>query len=163
MPYTGLILSTRESAEIRRECYTLGISQTSAGSRTNPGGYSNGDNANEHAAGQFQLGDHRSLEEIVQELASMGFMPSFCTACYRLGRTGQDFMDLAKPGLIKLKCDPNAVTTFQEYLLDYANETARCDGEKAIERELGSMGEKARKTSLRMLTKIQNGRRDVFC
>lgn len=163
VPYTGLILSTRESAAIRRECYALGISQTSAGSRTNPGGYSEAGYANEKTAGQFQLGDHRSLEEIVQELASMGFIPSFCTACYRLGRTGQDFMDLAKPGLIKLKCDPNAVTTFQEYLLDYASETARCAGEQLIEHEMCGMGEKARKTSARMLTKILNGRRDVFC
>ena len=163
VPYTGLILSTRESAAIRRECYALGVSQISAGSRTNPGGYSEGEAANEQAAGQFQLGDHRSLEEIVQELATMGFIPSFCTACYRLGRTGQDFMDLAKPGLIKLKCDPNAVTTFQEYLLDYASETARCEGEKAIACELAGMSDKARKSSQRMLTRIRSGRRDVFC
>ena len=158
VPYTGLILSTRESAAIRRECYALGISQTSAGSRTNPGGYSD-----DTAAGQFQLGDHRSLEEIVQELAGMGFIPSFCTACYRLGRTGQDFMDLAKPGLIKLKCDPNAVTTFQEYLLDYASNSARHDGEQAIGCELEGMGEKARRTSERMLARIRNGKRDVYC
>jgi 2-iminoacetate synthase len=163
VPYTGLILSTRESAAIRRECYALGVSQISAGSRTNPGGYSEGEAAHEHAAGQFQLGDHRSLEEIVHELSTMGFIPSFCTACYRLGRTGQDFMDLAKPGLIKLKCDPNAVTTFQEYLLDYASETARCDGEKAINCELGGMSDKARRTSERMLKRIRDGRRDVYC
>lgn len=159
VPYTGLILSTRESAEIRRECYALGISQISAGSRTNPGGYSEGENA----AGQFQLGDHRSLEEIVQDLAGMGFIPSFCTACYRLGRTGADFMDLAKPGLIKLKCDPNAVTTFQEYLIDYASEPARCEGEKAIDRELCGMSDKARRNSEKMLSHIRSGKRDVFC
>ena len=159
VPYTGLILSTRESAEIRRECYALGVSQISAGSRTNPGGYSEGENT----AGQFQLGDHRSLDEVVHELSTMGFIPSFCTACYRLGRTGQDFMDLAKPGLIKLKCDPNAVTTFQEYLIDYASESARCDGEKAIDCELSGMSAKARKTSERMLARIRDGRRDVYC
>ena len=159
VPYTGLILSTRESAEIRRECYALGVSQISAGSRTNPGGYS----AGESTAGQFQLGDHRSLDEVVHELSTMGFIPSFCTACYRLGRTGQDFMDLAKPGLIKLKCDPNAVTTFQEYLIDYASESARCDGEKAIDCELSGMSAKARKTSERMLARIRDGRRDVYC
>ena len=158
VPYTGLILSTRESAAIRRECYALGISQTSAGSRTNPGGYSE-----DTTAGQFQLGDHRSLQEIVQELSSMGFIPSFCTACYRLGRTGQDFMDLAKPGLIKLKCDHNAVTTFQEYLIDYASESARNAGEKAIGCELDGMSDKARRTSERMLTRIRNGKRDVYC
>ena len=159
VPYTGLILSTRESAEIRRECYALGVSQISAGSRTNPGGYSEGENT----AGQFQLGDHRSLDEVVHELSTMGFIPSFCTACYRLGRTGQDFMDLAKPGLIKLKCDPNAVTTFQEYLIDYASESARCDGERAIDGELSGMSAKARKTSERMLARIRDGRRDVYC
>ena len=159
VPYTGLILSTRESAAIRRECYSLGVSQISAGSRTNPGGYSEGGNT----AGQFQLGDHRSLDEVVHELSAMGFIPSFCTACYRLGRTGQDFMDLAKPGLIKLKCDPNAVTTFQEYLIDYASESARCDGERAIDGELSGMSAKARKTSERMLARIRDGRRDVYC
>ncbi len=159
VPYTGIILSTRESAAVRRECYALGVSQISAGSRTNPGGYSEG----ETAAGQFQLGDHRSLEEVVAELAQLGFIPSFCTACYRLGRTGQDFMDLAKPGLIKLKCDPNAVTTFQEYLLDFASDPARATGEQAINRELGCMGEKARKSSERMLEKIRSGKRDVYC
>ena len=159
VPYTGLILSTRESAAIRRECYALGVSQISAGSRTNPGGYS----GEESAAGQFQLGDHRSLDEVVHELSTMGFIPSFCTACYRLGRTGQDFMDLAKPGLIKLKCDPNAVTTFQEYLIDYASESARCDGERAIDGELSGMSATARKTSERMLARIRDGRRDVYC
>ena len=159
VPYAGLILSTRESAAIRQECYALGVSQISAGSRTSPGGYSD----EEAGAGQFQLGDHRSLEEVVQELARMGFIPSFCTACYRLGRTGQDFMDLAKPGLIKLKCDPNAVTTFQEYLIDFASDCARHDGESAIERELCAMSPRARRSSERMLGKIRSGKRDVYC
>ncbi len=162
VPYTGIILSTRESAAIRRECYALGVSQISAGSRTSPGGYSD-DEDREHAAGQFQLGDHRSLEEVIAELSSMGSIPSFCTACYRLGRTGQDFMDLAKPGLIKLKCDPNAVTTFQEYLIDYAREGTRCAGEAAIECELDKMGTKARKNAEKMLAHIRAGKRDVFC
>ena len=159
VPYTGIILSTRESAAIRRECYALGVSQISAGSRTNPGGYSEG----ETTAGQFQLGDHRSLDEVIAELATMSFIPSFCTACYRLGRTGQDFMDLAKPGLIKQKCDPNAVTTFQEYLIDYASDADRCAGEAAIDCELDRMGAKARKNAEKMLEHIRAGKRDVFC
>lgn len=163
VPYTGIILSTRESTAVRRECYTLGVSQISAGSRTNPGGYSEGEDANAHAAGQFQLGDHRSLEEVIADLAESGFIPSFCTACYRLGRTGQDFMDLAKPGLIKLKCDPNAVTTFQEYLIDYAKEETRCAGEAAIDCELDKMGTKARRNAEKMLSHIKAGKRDVFC
>jgi 2-iminoacetate synthase len=158
VPYTGIILSTRESATIRRECYALGVSQISAGSRTNPGGYSEGE-----ATGQFQLGDHRPLDEVIAELATMGFIPSFCTACYRLGRTGRDFMDLAKPGLIKEKCDPNAVTTFQEYLLDYASETARCAGAAAIACELGGMSAKTRRNAETMLAHIRAGKRDVFC
>ena len=159
VPYTGLILSTRESAAIRRECYALGVSQISAGSRTNPGGYSEGENT----AGQFQLGDHRPLDEVIAELATMGFIPSFCTACYRLGRTGQDFMDLAKPGLIKQKCDPNAVTTFLEYLSDYGSESARCAGEAAISCELDRMGAKTRRNAEKMLAHIRAGKRDVFC
>ena len=163
VPYTGIILSTRESASIRRECYALGVSQISAGSRTNPGGYSAGKSGNEHAAGQFQLGDHRRLEEVVDELAQMGFIPSFCTACYRLGRTGRDFMDLAKPGLIRQKCDPNALTTFQEYLLDFPAETLRRSGEQAIAQALDRMSAKPRKTAERMLAKIRSGKRDVCC
>ena len=163
VPYTGIILSTRESASIRRECYALGVSQISAGSRTNPGGYSTGESGNEHAAGQFQLGDHRRLEEVVDELAQMGFIPSFCTACYRLGRTGRDFMDLAKPGLIRQKCDPNALTTFQEYLLDFPAETLRRSGEQAIDRALDRMSAKPRQTAQRMLAKIRSGKRDVCC
>jgi 2-iminoacetate synthase len=163
VPYTGIILSTRESAAIRRECYALGVSQISAGSRTSPGGYSEADSGHEHAPGQFQLGDHRRLEEVVEELALMGFIPSFCTACYRLGRTGRDFMDLAKPGLIKQKCDPNAVATFQEYLIDYASETVGWSGEKVIGHALECMNAKARKTAERMLTKIRSGKRDVCC
>lgn len=159
VPYTGIILSTRESADIRRECYALGVSQISAGSRTNPGGYS----AGETAAGQFQLGDHRSLDEVIAELATMGFIPSFCTACYRLGRTGQDFMDLAKPGLIKQKCDPNAVTTFLEYLTDYGSQSARCAGEAAIACELGRMDAKTRRNAEKMLAHIRSGKRDVYC
>ena len=159
VPYTGIILSTRESAAMRHECYDLGISQISAGSRTNPGGYS----AGAEATAQFQLGDHRSLEEIVKDLATMGYIPSFCTACYRLGRTGKDFMDLAKPGLIKKKCDPNAVTTFLEYLTDYASEETRAAGEIAIAAELERMDEKVRRNAETMLAKIRSGKRDVYC
>ncbi len=163
VPYTGIILSTRESAAIRRECYALGVSQISAGSRTNPGGYSEGESGEKSAAGQFQLGDHRPLDEVIAELATMGFIPSFCTACYRLGRTGQDFMDLAKPGLIKAKCDPNAVTTFLEYLTDYGSDAARCAGEAAIACELDKMGAKTRRNAEKMLAHIRAGKRDVFC
>jgi 2-iminoacetate synthase len=120
VPYTGIILSTRESAETRRDVLALGVSQISAGSRTNPGGY--GEAAAEEAcASQFQLGDHRTLDEVIRDIAALGYVPSFCTGCYRLGRTGADFMDLAKPGEIKYHCQPNALSTFLEYLHDYAS------------------------------------------
>mgnify|MGYP000349541735 FL=1 len=159
MPYTGLILSTRESAAMRREACALGVSQISAGSRTNPGGYG----ADEDSTGQFQLGDHRSLEEVVAELAASGYVPSFCTACYRAGRTGKDFMDLAKPGLIKRKCDPNAVTTLQEYLCDYASPATQQAGSQAIVEALDDMEPKTRRNAEKMLGMIRAGRRDIYC
>ena len=160
VPYTGLIMSTRKSPEMRRETYDLGVSQISAGSRTNPGGYAG---AAAHEASQFQLGDHRTLEEVVKEIASMGYMPSFCTACYRLGRTGKDFMDMAKPGLIKQKCGPNSVGTFLEYLIDYASPETRTAGEAVIQGEMADMGEKEKDVSERIMKAIEKGKRDVFC
>jgi len=159
VPYTGMILSTRESAEMRREAVALGISQISAGSRTNPGGYG----ADEGSTGQFQLGDHRSLDQVVAELAAAGYVPSFCTACYRMGRPGKDFMDLARPGLIKRKCDPNAVTTLQEYLCDYGSEASRASGEVAIVQVLERMEPKTRRNAEKMLGMIKAGRRDIYC
>ena len=98
VPYTGMIMSTREGADVRRQTFAVGISQISAGSRTDPGGYKDGEG--DPNGSQFQLGDHRTVEEVVADVVSLGYTPSFCTACYRLGRTGQDFMDLAKPGEI---------------------------------------------------------------
>ncbi|MBN1142717.1 MAG: [FeFe] hydrogenase H-cluster radical SAM maturase HydG, partial [Deltaproteobacteria bacterium] len=159
VPYTGIILSTRESSEMRREMLALGISQISAGSRTNPGGYSNqkGD------AAQFSLGDHRPLDQVIREAAAMGYIPSFCTACYRLGRTGKDFMDLAKPGEIRLHCDPNGLATFLEYLLDYASPETRQVGEERIEAVLASMTPLSRERSEGMLKQVREGRRDVYC
>ena len=161
VPYTGLILSTRETAEVRRETLALGISQISAGSRTNPGGYEDG--ADERHAGQFSLGDHRTLDEVIRDVASLGFVPSFCTACYRLGRTGADFMDAAKPGEIKEHCNPNAVSTFQEYLDDYGSEETRREGEGCIARTLAEMEPPLREKTAEMLAQVRSGRRDVFC
>ena len=122
VPYTGIIMSTREKPAIRQRTLELGVSQISAGSRTNPGGYQE---SSQFEAAQFQLGDHRSLVEVIADLGQHKFIPSFCTGCYRLGRTGNDFMGLAKPGLIKEKCAPNALSTFEEYLLDYGTPEAR--------------------------------------
>ena len=160
VPYTGIIMSTRESAHIRRETFALGVSQISAGSRTNPGGYADSEREN---ASQFCLGDHRPLDEVIRDVAALGYIPSFCTACYRLGRTGQDFMDLAKPGEIKEHCDPNALATFVEYLIDYGSEETRAVGEQLVEGVMESMGPVPRQMAASMVTRVRAGKRDVFC
>jgi len=160
VPYTGMIMSTRETADVRRLTLELGISQISAGSRTDPGGYTEGEAG--RSGGQFQLGDHRSVEEVVTDVVSLGFLPSFCTACYRTGRTGHDFMDLAKPGEIKYHCHPNALSTFQEYLCDYASPEAKAAGETLISIELQHMDCKQTACALPMLNKVRGGEHDIF-
>ncbi len=160
VPYTGMIMSTRETANLRRETFALGVSQISAGSRTNPGGYAEDEHFD---AAQFQLGDHRSLDEVIRDVAELGYIPSFCTACYRLGRTGMDFMDLAKPGDIKHHCDPNALSTFLEYLLDYGAESTRAVGEKLIAEKTAAMDPVRRAHTEKMLERVRAGKRDVLC
>lgn len=158
VPYTGMILSTRENAEMRREALSLGISQISAGSKTNPGGYSA-----EHSAEQFSLGDHRSLEEVIYDIAQYGHIPSFCTGCYRLGRTGNDFMDLAKPGLIKHYCLPNAITSFKEYLVNYASEKTKIVGESLIQKMLTEIpSQNVRDKTVEALKRIEMGELDIY-
>jgi 2-iminoacetate synthase len=160
VPYTGIIMSTRESAHIRRETFALGVSQISAGSRTNPGGYAE---AGADEAGQFCLGDHRLLDEVIRDVAALGYIPSFCTACYRLGRTGRDFMDLAKPGDIKAHCDPNALATFVEYLEDYASAETRAMGDACVRQILDTMEPEMQQMSARMVERVRAGKRDVYC
>jgi 2-iminoacetate synthase len=160
VPYTGIIMSTRETADIRRETFALGVSQISAGSRTNPGGYSEDETTD---SGQFCLGDHRSLDEVIRDVAALGYVPSFCTACYRLGRTGRDFMDVAKPGEIKEHCSPNALATFQEYLQDYASPETRLVGEATIASALAAMEPVLRTKSEKMVRLVKDGKRDVYC
>lgn len=161
VPYTGMIMSTRENPALRRGTFQLGISQISAGSRTNPGGYRIDDGCADGE--QFSLGDHRPLDEVVRDLAELGFIPSFCTACYRLGRTGQDFMDLAKPGAIKIHCQPNAMATFLEYLLDYATPETRRVGLELLDRLLTTMDPDPAGATRGMLDAVHSGRRDVYC
>lgn len=161
VPYTGIIMSTRETATMRRDTFALGVSQISAGSRTNPGGYS--DSLHEDDSSQFCLGDHRPLDEVVRDVAEMGYIPSFCTGCYRLGRTGQDFMDRAKPGDIKNHCNPNAVSTFMEYLMDYASYETRLIGENLIDDVIDSMHGTARERAIMLLEKVKKGNHDVYC
>lgn len=161
VPYTGIIMSTRESAELRRELIHLGVSQLSAGSSTSPGGYQAGADKNE--APQFITGDHRTLDEVIRELAEGGFMPSFCTGCYRNGRTGHDFMDMAKPGLIQQFCLPNGVVTFKEFLLDYATPATRAIGEALIVKTIDDMPDEGARTWTRtQLTNIEAGQRDLY-
>jgi 2-iminoacetate synthase len=160
VPYTGIIMSTRENATTRRATFELGVSQISAGSRCNPGGYAEAGDGQD--AEQFQLGDHRSLDEVVRDVAALGYTPSFCTACYRLGRTGADFMDLAKPGLIKHHCGPNALSSCMEYLLDYARPETRRVGERLVERELATLEPSVREISRRLVAEVRTDKRDVF-
>jgi len=161
VPYTGIIMSTRETAQMRRETFALGVSQISAGSRTNPGGYT--DSLHEADGSQFSLGDHRSLDEVIRDVAEMGYIPSFCTGCYRLGRTGQDFMDRAKPGDIKNHCGPNAISTFMEYLMDYASYETRLIGEDLIDDAIDSMEGIARERAVMLLEKVKKGKHDMYC
>ena len=158
VPYTGIILTTREKAEFRREALELGISQVSAGSKTNPGGYSEDDSTE-----QFTMGDHRTLDEVIKELSETGYLPSFCTSCYRLGRVGKDFMDLAKPGLIQRFCQPNAMVTFREYLEDYATPETKQAGLKAINQHLSEMkDEKLLEKVKSQLARVEHGERDLY-
>lgn len=162
VPYTGMILSTRESPKLRHEVFELGISQISAGSRTNPGGYHSG---REHSPedGQFSLGDTRKTEDVIRAVVEQGYIPSFCTGCYRLGRTGHDFMDLAKPGLIQEFCLPNAILTFQEYLEDYAGNGTREEGNALVQSMLAEIPTKARRRAVEeRIGRIKSGERDLF-
>lgn len=164
VPYTGLILSTRETADLRDELITYGVSQISAGSCTGVGGYH--DAHKENAAGrglQFETGDHRSPGEIIRMLCEKGFIPSYCTACYRQGRTGDRFMSLAKSGEIQNVCLPNALLTFKEYLLDYADPETKAAGDTLIEKSLADIpDEKTRTATAAELKKIEAGTRDLY-
>jgi 2-iminoacetate synthase len=160
LPYTGIILSTRENDAMRTELFNYGISQISAGSRTNPGAYS--DEA-EQSGSQFALGDHRSLEEVISTMIDSGYVPSFCTGCYRKGRVGHDFMDLAKPGLIKAYCLPNALFTFREYLNDFASAETREKGLKLIKEMLQELPKNEHTQKIEnTLAAIDDGKRDLY-
>ncbi len=160
LPYTGIILSTRETEEMRTELFCYGVSQISAGSRTNPGAYATG---HQDTGSQFSLGDHRSLEEVINSIIDKEYIPSFCTGCYRKGRVGNDFMDLAKPGLIKQFCMPNAVFTFKEYLNDFASHLTRLRGEALIAKILGSVKEPLMQHRMTdALSLIERGDRDIY-
>ena len=162
VPYTGMIMSTRESARIRNEALKLGISQISGGSRTSVGGYTIKieEQDNEHTA-QFETADRRSLDEIVHSLMDNGYLPSFCTACYRAGRTGDRFMEFAKDGSIAAYCQANAIMTIKEYMCDYAAPETRRAGDILIASELPRIqNEKIHRTCIKRLERIEAGERD---
>lgn len=160
VPYTGMIVSTRESQACRRKVLSLGISQISGGSRTSVGGYVEPEPEDEKSE-QFDVNDKRSLDEVVNWLMKLGYIPSFCTACYREGRTGDRFMSLCKSGQIQNCCHPNALMTLKEYLMDYASEDTREVGEALIEAEIEKVPkEKVKLIAIDNLKKIENGIRD---
>ena len=159
VPYTGMIVSTRETAEVREKIIRLGVSQISGGSRTSVGGYC--EEERPHDTEQFDVSDNRTLDEVVNWLMRAGYIPSFCTACYREGRTGDRFMSLCKSGQIQNCCHPNALMTLTEFLMDYASEDTRKIGEEMIEKEIDNIGKEKVKDIVReRLVKIENGDRD---
>jgi 2-iminoacetate synthase len=162
VPYTGLILTCRESVELRNEMLSFGVSQIDGGSSIGVGSYSH-DDPEVFKKSQFLLGDNRSLDEIIRELCDAGFIPSFCTGCYRKGRTGEHFMEFAIPGFVKRFCTPNAVLTFLEYLNDYATGETLEAGLRQIERELENMPESTAKEELKTrMAQVRAGERDLY-
>lgn len=159
LPYTGIILSTREGDKMRNELIEYGVSQVSAASKTNPGSYAHDE---EGTGTQFSTGDHRTLDQVIYSLAKEGYVPSFCTGCYRQGRVGHDFMDLAKPGLIQQFCLPNAMFTFQEYLEDFASEETKALGLKVIEDFTKNVRPEQQEKVKENLEAIHNGQRDIY-
>ncbi|MDA3911644.1 MAG: [FeFe] hydrogenase H-cluster radical SAM maturase HydG [Bacteroidales bacterium] len=164
VPYTGLILTARENAQVRTEVMSFGVSQIDGGTKLELGSYS--ENLNEEQnlnKEQFTINDNRSLNEIIDELLDKGYMPSFCTACYRLGRTGEHFMEFSVPGFIKRYCTPNAILTLSEYLVDYAPEATQEKGWAVIEREINDLEGFNRKDELKSrIEQIKQGKRDMY-
>ena len=160
VPYTGMIISTRESKSVRERLLHLGISQISGASKTSVGGYAEEEPEDEKSE-QFDVSDNRTLDEVVRWLMEQGYIPSFCTACYREGRTGDRFMSLCKSGQIQNCCQPNALMTLKEYLMDYASPKTRDVGERLIEEEMKNVAsDKVRGIAEDRLVKIENGERD---
>ena len=158
VPYTGMIISTRESKETRERVLGLGISQISGGSRTSVGGYCEPEPEDEKTE-QFDVSDKRTLDEVVRWLMELGYIPSFCTACYREGRTGDRFMAFCKSGQILNFCHPNALMTLQEYLLDYASPETRKLGEALIKAEIKKVpNDKIKAKAIENLEDIKNGK-----
>ncbi len=160
VPYTGMIISTRESKQVREKVIGLGVSQISGASKTSVGGYCE-DEPEDNGSEQFDVSDKRTLDEVVRWLMSFGYIPSFCTACYREGRTGDRFMSLCKSGQIQNCCHPNALMTLKEYLMDYASAETKKIGDKLIESEIENIpNPKVKSIAINNLLQIENGQRD---
>jgi 2-iminoacetate synthase len=165
VPYTGIILSTRERKELRDELFSLGVSQISAGSKTQVGGYAQSlkSKTQNLETQQFHIEDTRTLEEVIRDIGESGYIPSFCTACYRCGRTGESFMKLSKIGFIKNFCTPNAILTFKEYLLDYGKNEIKDLGENLIEELIKEIENKSIREKLSEKIKLlESGERDIY-
>jgi 2-iminoacetate synthase len=159
VPYTGIILSTRENAAMRDELLSIGVTQVSAGSKTSPGGYKEA----EDKADQFSVSDHRSLPKMIESICDNGYIPSFCTACYRRCRTGEAFMEYAKEGEIHEFCQPNAILTFKENLIDFGTEQLKARGDEIINNALLEIEDlKMRATTIEKLKEIEQGKRDLY-
>ncbi len=162
VPYTGMILTAREPIEIRNEVLRYGVSQIDAGSSIGVGDYSNKDEESKKKS-QFVLGDTRSLDDVIYELAQHGYIPSFCTSCYRAGRTGEHFMEFAIPGFVKRFCTPNALLTFAEYLNDFSSDRTKAAGLDLIKNELKKIEDEGMRNSVvEKLAELNAGKRDLF-
>jgi len=163
VPYTGLILTAREPAHLRNEIIQYGVSQIDGGTNIEPGGYSKSRKEQDLNRVQFSINDDRSLEEIIDELINYEMIPSFCTACYRIGRTGEHFMEFSVPGFIKEYCTPNAILTFAEYLIDYASDNIAERGWKLINDNIEKIeNERIKNTLIEKLKLLKEGKRDLY-
>ncbi len=164
VPYTGMILTARETPEIRQQVMEFGVSQIDAGTRIELAGYAKSGSDQEMRREQFQIGDMRSLDEIIQDLLKNGYIPSFCTACYRKGRTGEQFMEFAIPGFIERLCTPNAILTLQEYLEDYASPETRAAGQDLLDCELRKIADEKMRCDLcdRLERITEKQERDIY-
>ena len=163
VPYTGLILTAREDPAVRREVLRYGVSQIDGGTKIELGSYSDIKNENQNLnKEQFKIADERSLAEVIDELLSTGYLPSFCTSCYRMGRTGEHFMEFSVPGFIKRFCTPNAILTLAEYICDYAGPELAVKGWQAIEREVKALEPAVADATLERIEKIKKGERDLY-
>ncbi|MEL7598708.1 MAG: [FeFe] hydrogenase H-cluster radical SAM maturase HydG [Proteiniphilum sp.] len=162
VPYTGMILTAREPAALRNELIQFGISQIDGGTKIELGSYVTEEKDHDLNRGQFRINDDRSLNEMIDELLAQDMLPSFCTACYRLGRTGEHFMEFSVPGFIKRFCTPNAILTLAEYLEDYAPESTAEKGWKVIEKNMDSLNKNTQKEVRQRIVKIKEGERDLY-